>query len=93
MAVLIVISLELICELNAFYLKYLLWIPVSSNLNVYRLLFMFLMCLPACRETYQFLTDPKCKRLGMHAWLTTVKKTKIVNYCHRALDMHQIRTR
>nr|KAJ3420307.1 hypothetical protein HK105_005836 [Polyrhizophydium stewartii] len=70
-AVILLLALELQCELNAFYLKYLLWVPVSHMLNLYRLLFMFFMCLPAVREAYQYLTDPKCKRLGMHAWITT----------------------
>jgi phosphatidylserine synthase 2 len=60
--------LELTCEMNAFYLKYLLWIPVSSRINLYRLIFYFLLCLPAVREGYQFISDPKCKRLGMFAF-------------------------
>ncbi|KAI8927830.1 phosphatidyl serine synthase-domain-containing protein [Entophlyctis helioformis] len=47
-AVILLLCLELQTELNAFYLKYLLWIPA-----------------------YQYLTDPNCKRLGMHAWITT----------------------
>ena len=68
--VLVLIYLELQCELNAFYLKYLLWVPVSHPLNAYRLLFFFLMCLPAVKELYIFLSDPHCKRLGMHAWMT-----------------------
>ena len=72
LAVLAIIYLEIQVELNAFYLKYLLWIPVSSQLNLYRLLFLFVQCLPATREAYQFLSDPKCKRLGMHAWMTTM---------------------
>ncbi|KAJ3274985.1 hypothetical protein HDV01_001491 [Terramyces sp. JEL0728] len=71
-AIIAIIVLELMCELNAFYLKYLLWIPVSSRLNLWRLLFFFFMCLPAVREYYQYLVDPKCKRLGMHAWMTSI---------------------
>eukprot|EP00842_Homolaphlyctis_polyrhiza_P006232 jgi/Hompol1/660/HPOL_004255-RA len=70
-AVILLLYLELQCELNAFYLKYLLWIPISHPLNVYRLLFFFFMCMPAVREAYQYLSDPKCKRIGMHAWVTT----------------------
>ena len=68
MSIIFVIILELLCEMNAFYLKYLLWIPVSSRLNLYRLVFYFLLCLPAVREGYQFISDPKCKRLGMFAF-------------------------
>ena len=62
------IVVEIGCELNAFYLKYLLYIPVESNLNAYRLIYYFFICAPAVREYYQYLTDPKCKRLGMFAF-------------------------
>jgi phosphatidylserine synthase 2 len=68
LAIFLVIVLELTCEMNAFYLKYLLWIPVSSRINLYRLIFYFLLCLPAVREGYQFISDTKCKRLGMFAF-------------------------
>lgn len=71
-AIVTIVALELLCEVNAFYLKYLLWIPVESNINVYRLILMFLMALPATREAYQFVNDPKCNRLGMHAWTFTM---------------------
>lgn len=70
-AIISLIVLETICELNAFYLKYLLWIPVSSSLNLWRLIYFFLICLPATREAYQFISDPRCKRLGMYAWIAT----------------------
>ncbi|KAI8906702.1 phosphatidylserine synthase 2-like protein [Gorgonomyces haynaldii] len=90
LAVSALIVLELTTELNAFYLKYLLWIPVSSSLNLYRLLFMFLQCLPATREAYQFLSDPKCKRLGMHAWMTIVHSLILAHYRHRTCHLHQI---
>lgn len=71
-AILFIIFMEIICELNCFYLKYLLWIPVESMLNTYRLVFMFFLCSPAVREAYQFLNDPKCSRLGMNAWMAIV---------------------
>ncbi|KAI3653265.1 hypothetical protein MP228_001212 [Amoeboaphelidium protococcarum] len=57
-------------ELNAFYLKYLLWIPPSNQLNVIRLLLLFLSGTAAIKEIYQYLTDPTCKKLGHNAWLT-----------------------
>ncbi|TPX35235.1 hypothetical protein SmJEL517_g02309 [Synchytrium microbalum] len=56
-------------ELNAFYLKYLLWVPPENSLNAYRLVLFFFMVLPATREVYQYVHDPRCKRLGMHAWM------------------------
>lgn len=70
-AVLGLLYMVLQCELNAFYLKYLLWIPPSNPLNIYRLILFFFMCLPATREAYQFLNDPNCKRFGMHAWMVS----------------------
>lgn len=57
------------CELNAFYLKYLLWIPPAHPINIYRLFLFFFMTLPAVRELYQYMVDPKCRRFGMHVWL------------------------
>ena len=67
-----IIALELACELNAFYLKFLLWIPVPNYLNALRLVYYFLICLPAVREAYQYMVDPTCKRLGMYAWMATI---------------------
>jgi phosphatidylserine synthase 2 len=66
-----ILTLEIICELNAFYLKTLLWIPIESRLNVWRLVFYFFTTMPAVREAYQYLSDAKCKRLGFHAWMCT----------------------
>ncbi|KAH6565406.1 hypothetical protein BASA60_009905 [Batrachochytrium salamandrivorans] len=71
-AVIGILYLELQCELNAFYLKYLLWIPISHPINLVRLLFFFFMCLPAVREAYQYLTDPHGKKLLLHAWVTAL---------------------
>ena len=90
-AILTIITLELITELNCFYLKYLLWIPVESPLNTYRLIFLFFICLPAVREAYQFIDDPKCQRLGMNAWMVIVCYFNFLVYCiHRASHLYQI---
>ena len=62
-----ILFLFLLCELNAFYLKYLLWIPPAHPINIYRLFVFFLFTLPAIREVYQYLSDPRCKRIGMRA--------------------------
>jgi len=56
-------------ELNAFYLKQLLWIPPESNLNIYRILIWYFLGLPALRQAFFYVTDTSVKRLGMHAWL------------------------
>lgn len=34
-------------------------------------MYFFVLALPAAREAYQFINDPKCKRLGMYAWFFT----------------------
>lgn len=45
------------CELNCFYLKYLVWIPPEHPLLTYRLILVFFFALPATREAYQYLVD------------------------------------
>eukprot|EP01087_Luapelamoeba_hula_P013646 TRINITY_DN3901_c0_g1_i2.p1 TRINITY_DN3901_c0_g1~~TRINITY_DN3901_c0_g1_i2.p1 ORF type:complete len:500 (+),score=92.13 TRINITY_DN3901_c0_g1_i2:36-1502(+) len=56
-------------ELNAFYLKFVLWVPPPHPLNIGRLLLWLFMGLPAAREYYQFVVDPNCYRFGPQAWL------------------------
>lgn len=60
----------LIAELNAFYLKYILWIPPEHILNVLRLLLHAFMGTVAVRETFQYFTDEKCKKIGAQCWIT-----------------------
>jgi phosphatidylserine synthase 2 len=64
-----IIQQSLQAELNAFYLKYLLWLPPKNIMNPMRLVLMFLNSTAAIRELYQYLTDKQCKRLGAHAWV------------------------
>lgn len=56
-------------ELNAFYLKYLLWVPPAHWLNIARIALHALAGAVAVREMYQYFSDRKCKRLGAQAWL------------------------
>ena len=56
-------------ELNAFYLKYILWFPPTEPLNSYRLFLHFAAGLVGIRETYRYLVDSKCKRLGSQCWM------------------------
>ena len=55
--------------MNAFYLKYLLWIPPAHTINVFRITLHALTGAVALRETFQFFTDPRCKKIGTQAWL------------------------
>ncbi|KAI5066816.1 hypothetical protein GOP47_0017344 [Adiantum capillus-veneris] len=58
-------------ELNAFFLKYCLWVPPSNPLNTYRLVVWWLIANPAIREYNAYLQDRKpIKKVGAFAWLS-----------------------
>ncbi|BBN16349.1 phosphatidylserine synthase 2 [Marchantia polymorpha subsp. ruderalis] len=60
----------LIVEVNAFYLKFILWIPPRNPLNSYRLLVWWIIANPAIREYNSFLQNNKpIKKLGAFCWL------------------------
>lgn len=62
----------LICELNAFALKTLLWIPPPHFFNVCRLVLWFLLALPAVKEYNVFLEGDSrdvFRKLGSFTWL------------------------
>ncbi len=69
LGVLFVIASVLQCEVNHFYLKYLLWIPPEHWLNPARLVLFAFMCAPCIHEIHSWLFDPTCPKLGPHAWL------------------------
>ncbi|KAF2073369.1 hypothetical protein CYY_005314 [Polysphondylium violaceum] len=69
LAVIGLVFLISVIELNAFFLKTLLWIPPPNPINIYRLLLWCLIGTPGLREYYQFATDPKTKKLGTMAWI------------------------
>ena len=58
LAVCLLVALVEVVELNAFFLKFVLWIPPPHFVNVGRLIMWFFMGMPAVREAYQFATDP-----------------------------------
>jgi phosphatidylserine synthase 2 len=58
-------------ELNAFFLKFCLWIPPRNPLNVYRLIIWWLIALPTIREYNSYLQDRKpIKKVGAFCWLS-----------------------
>ncbi|KAG0210528.1 hypothetical protein BGX33_004845 [Mortierella sp. NVP41] len=67
--VIFILTMFLICELNAFYLKTLLWLPPAHPINITRIFSYFMFGIPGVREAYQYLHDPNCKRFGPQAWL------------------------
>ncbi|KAJ7075782.1 phosphatidyl serine synthase-domain-containing protein [Mycena belliarum] len=57
-------------ELAPFYLKSLLWMEPDHPIVVLRLTFIFLCALPAVRELFQYVNDPRrAVRMGQHVWL------------------------
>ncbi|KNC47161.1 phosphatidylserine synthase [Thecamonas trahens ATCC 50062] len=67
--VIVVIIFIEVNELCAFFLKTLLWIPPPHPINPLRLFVWWLIALPALREFYEFVTNPKCKRFGAQLWV------------------------
>ncbi|KAI7832449.1 phosphatidyl serine synthase-domain-containing protein [Gamsiella multidivaricata] len=67
--VLFLLTMFLICELNAFYLKTLLWLPPAHPINIIRIFAYFMFGIPGVREAYQYFHDDNCKRIGPQAWL------------------------
>eukprot|EP00698_Gefionella_okellyi_P019148 TRINITY_DN5833_c0_g1_i1.p1 TRINITY_DN5833_c0_g1~~TRINITY_DN5833_c0_g1_i1.p1 ORF type:complete len:476 (-),score=93.31 TRINITY_DN5833_c0_g1_i1:905-2332(-) len=70
--VLIVFSLlmYLIIKVNSFFVKSALFIPPRSVFNTLRLILMWVTALPACREFYEYVSNPQCTKVGPHTWLT-----------------------
>eukprot|EP01125_Pyxidicula_operculata_P012850 TRINITY_DN423_c0_g1_i1.p1 TRINITY_DN423_c0_g1~~TRINITY_DN423_c0_g1_i1.p1 ORF type:complete len:216 (-),score=47.09 TRINITY_DN423_c0_g1_i1:116-763(-) len=67
-----IIALMTLIELNAFFLKYNLWIhPPNSDLNVLRLFLWWFICLPGSRELYEFTSNEKEEKIGFNCWLGT----------------------
>ena len=67
----ICVSMQLI-ELNAFFLKSLLYIPDGHVFNQLRLLLWFFLSLPALRQIYIFVSDQEAVSLGRNTYLAVV---------------------
>ena len=62
----------MLLQVNAFFLKFILWVPPLNPLNTYRLVLLFAMALPAVREWYLFCESDNSdlfNKLGPSAWL------------------------
>lgn len=68
-AAVLLMTVVTMTELNAFFLKYELWIPPPHPVNVARLVIWWGIGLPGARELYQYTTDKNCKRLGAMGWM------------------------
>ena len=64
----------MLLQVNAFFLKFILWVPPLNPLNTYRLVLLFAMALPAVREWYVFIEGDQrdiFNKMGASAWLAT----------------------
>jgi len=78
-AIVCIIILFLITELNTFYLKFVLWVSPNHILNPIRLFFILLWGAVCLRETFQLLDDPECNKLGRQTWvLITIIMTELL---------------
>ncbi|TEB40083.1 phosphatidylserine synthase 2 [Coprinellus micaceus] len=68
--VVLLLAVFLAAELNPFYLKSLLWMEPDHPMIIGRLAGVFLCALPAVRELFQYINDPRrAVRMGQHVWL------------------------
>jgi len=68
-AVLVLVFVFSMVELNAFFLKFVLWIPPPHPINVVRLIIWWFIGQPGMREYYQWVTDKNCKKFGTASWM------------------------
>ncbi|KZV66840.1 PSS-domain-containing protein [Peniophora sp. CONT] len=70
LSVILLLAVFLAAELNPFYLKTLLWMEPDHPFIIARLAGVFICALPAVRELYQYISNPrKAVRMGQHCWL------------------------
>ncbi|KAI0059613.1 PSS-domain-containing protein [Artomyces pyxidatus] len=68
--VVMLLAVFLAAELHPFYLKSLLWMEPDHPFVIARLAGVFCCALPAVRELYQYINDPRrAVRMGQHVWL------------------------
>lgn len=67
-----ILTLACVVDVNAFMLKFVLWITESKNVNIYRLFLWWFLALPAIREFYAYVVETgnrRTQRLGTNCWL------------------------
>lgn len=68
--VIMLLAMFLAAELTPFYFKSLLWMEPDHPIVIMRLAGVFLCALPAVRELFQYINDPRrAVRMGQHVWL------------------------
>ena len=67
--VILVCACIMIFDLNTFYLKAVLWIPPPHPINFYRCVLIGFVGAVSLRETYEYMSNPNCKRFGQQSWV------------------------
>lgn len=60
------------CDLSHFFLKSVLWLPITHKILAFRIFLWGFMCIIALREFYDYITNKNCKGLGPFVWLTQI---------------------
>lgn len=60
------------CDLSHFFLKYIMWLPITHYTLAIRIFMWGFMCIMGIREFYEYLTQPNCKVIGHFCWLSHV---------------------
>lgn len=82
----VMVVLFLTCEANAFFLKFVLWIPPNNNLNLVRLAFWLPFGAHVLREFHEFVTDVNVNKIGPHVWLAIAILMLECLLCYRRGD-------
>ncbi|EGG20962.1 phosphatidylserine synthase [Cavenderia fasciculata] len=81
LSVVVLVIMISVIELNAFFLKTLLWIPPPHPINIWRLFLWCFIGTPGIREYYQFAADRSVKKLGTMAWICVASLIAEVLLC------------
>jgi hypothetical protein len=79
----ILVVLFLVCEANAFFLKFVLWVPPNNHLNLIRLAFWLPFGAHVLREFHEFVTDVNVNKIGPHVWLAIAILMLEILLCYR----------
>jgi len=56
-------------DLSNFFMKYVLWLPSTHYLLAIRIFLVGFLSIIATREYYEYVTNPKCQRIGPYVWM------------------------
>lgn len=63
------IIITMLCDVNVFFLKFVLNLPTSHPICIGRVFFAGLMACPGTRDYYEYMTNPDQARIGQQSWL------------------------